>query len=245
MYQFNQIKIHIENKNGSMVPSLYSLLLAKNIPRLNSNTKVIDIGCGSGILGIVSYIKGSDDIIMTDISENSILDTINNCKLNKIPYKIVKSIFNDVVIINEPIKIIKSDLFKYIHTQVDLILCNPPSLPSNKSNKIEYYAGKDGRLFIEKLILNAPKVLKTNGKIIMTHTSLANINKTFKLLEELHYKYKIIDIMYLKFRDFYDVNHILSLNNNCNNLYPLYFKYGNNYYETVYVLEIILIQSKL
>lgn len=52
-----------------------------------------------------------------------------------------------------------------------------PSLPMSKLNKIEYYADIDGRLFIEKLILNSPKVLKTNGKIIMIHTSLANINK--------------------------------------------------------------------
>lgn len=240
MFKFTDINIHIETKHGSMNPSPYSLLLAKNIPKLTSNTKVIDVGCGSGILGIISYIKGSDNIIMIDISENAILDTMNNCKLNKIPYKLIKNKLKINSYI-EPIKIIKSNLFKNIYLyDIDLILCNPPSLPSIKSDKIEYYSGIDGRLIIENLILNAPKLLKSSGKIIMTHTSLANINKTFKLLNELNYKYKIIDKIYLKFRDFYDINHILSLNNS-----DLYFKYKDNYYETIYVLEIIIMQSKL
>lgn len=61
---------------------------------------------------------------MIDISDNAVLDTINNCKLNKISYTIVNAIFNDINY-TEPIKIIKLDLFKYIYTYVDLILCNP------------------------------------------------------------------------------------------------------------------------
>jgi len=84
MYKINNYNILIQTKNGSMKPSPYSLLLAQHIPSLTSNSIVLDLGCGSGILGILSYIKGSDNVIMSDISDNAILDTKINCELNKI-----------------------------------------------------------------------------------------------------------------------------------------------------------------
>jgi HemK-related putative methylase len=229
IYQFPNEKIIIETKHGSMIPSPYSILLAKNIPKLKSESIVIDIGCGSGILGIMSYMRGSDNVIMTDITDNAISDTLDNLKLNKII---------------SGIKVIKSNMFSRLSkiNNADLIICNPPSLPSiiNKViNKPEYFSGNDGRKIIDHLLLNSHLILKDKGKILMTHTSLANINKTINLIKELNYTLKIIDKLELKFRDFYDINHIKKLNNNNN----LYVEKDNQLYEIVYVLEITVSKS--
>ena len=229
MYQFKNFKVYIQNINGSMNVSPYSLLLAKNIPKLKNSDIVFDLACGSGILGIIAYLQGSDNVICSDITDESILDTIHNCKLNKI--------YN--------IKVIKSDMFKDLLPifGVDLILCNPPSLPSSHINKPEYWSGFDGRDFINKLLLNAPLVLKNGGKILMTHTSLCDINKTYSLingLKNVHkitYTCKIIDKISLKFRNFYDVKHIMSLKGEKNND-NLYIKKEDGLYEVIYVLEL-------
>ena len=229
MYHFNTFKVHIKNTNGSMIPSPYSLLLAKNIPKLKSSDIVIDIGCGCGILGICSYIRGSNNVIMTDITDNAILDTKMNCILNRV--------FN--------VKIIKSDIYNNffdLFYGIDLIICNPPSLPCSLNNKPEYYSGKDGRKFIDQLLSRSKIILNNNGKILMTHTSLANIDQTFEMVKKLNYNVKIIDKIELKFRDFYDIDHIKSLNNK-----NLYIEKSDGLYEIVYVLEIFpfYIKSKL
>lgn len=217
MFTINNHIIKIENKNGSMIPSPYSLLLAKNIPKSN---KVLDLGCGSGLLGIVSCLNGSKNITMSDISENSLLDSKLNCELNNM--------------IN--CKFIQSDLFKNINDHFDLILCNPPSLPSKKCNKQEYSSGKDGRKIINRILTDGKDYLEDNGKIIITHTSLANLNKTIKMIKN-KYNYKIIDQLELKIRDFYDLSYILSLNN-YDLQYPLYIVKNEQHYEIIYILQL-------
>jgi len=135
IFNINDYTIKIENKNGSMLPSPYSLLLAKNIPIMR-HKKVLDLGCGSGFLGIVVY-KYGNSVRFSDILDNCLLDSELNCESNNID-----GIF------------IKSDLFENIKTQkFDLILCNPPSLPSKECKKQEYSSGKDGRKIINRLLL--------------------------------------------------------------------------------------------
>jgi methylase of polypeptide subunit release factors len=228
MYQTTDFKIHIKTTNGSMIPSPYSILLAKNIPTFKYTDVVIDVGCGCGILGIVSFCKGSDNVIMTDVTDSAILDTKENCILNKI--------YN--------IKVIKSDIYNNffdLFYGADFIICNPPSLPCslNKNNKPEYFSGEDGRKFIDQLLSRTKIILKNTGKILMTHTSLANIDKTFELIKKIKGKVKIIDKIELKFRYFYDIDHIKSLNNK-----KLYIEKLDGLYEIIYVLEINFLTNK-
>lgn len=47
--------------------------------------KVLDMGCGTGVLGILASMKGAKDIVAIDIDENAWNVTIENTKLNQIP----------------------------------------------------------------------------------------------------------------------------------------------------------------
>ncbi len=49
-----------------------------------SNKKVLDMGCGSGILSILSSMKGASEITAIDIDEWSYNNTIENAELNNI-----------------------------------------------------------------------------------------------------------------------------------------------------------------
>lgn len=49
-----------------------------------NNKKVLDYGCGTGILGIVASKLGAAQVSGNDITDESILNTIENCKVNHV-----------------------------------------------------------------------------------------------------------------------------------------------------------------
>ncbi|MBE7081191.1 MAG: 50S ribosomal protein L11 methyltransferase [Clostridiales bacterium] len=51
---------------------------------VNKSDIVLDVGCGSGILGISASKLGANEVIMTDIDECAIIATEHNMKLNNI-----------------------------------------------------------------------------------------------------------------------------------------------------------------
>jgi ribosomal protein L11 methyltransferase len=52
--------------------------------------KVLDMGCGTGVLGILASMKGAENILAIDIDENAYNVTLENTKLNRISNMIVK-----------------------------------------------------------------------------------------------------------------------------------------------------------
>lgn len=68
-----------------------TLSCIKFLQKLNLKNKcVFDIGCGSGILGIVALKSGAKEVLFTDIDNSAILDTNTNLKLNKLNAKVLK-----------------------------------------------------------------------------------------------------------------------------------------------------------
>jgi len=78
---------------------------------LYKNKVVVDMGCGSGIQGIVASLYGAKKTIFTDISP----DAVENCKLNVEHYKL-----------NEASEVVKGDLFQNVNNKADLIIFNHP-----------------------------------------------------------------------------------------------------------------------
>lgn len=51
---------------------------------VNSNDKILDLGCGSGILSIAGILLGAESVVAVDIEENSVKTTIENFEKNNI-----------------------------------------------------------------------------------------------------------------------------------------------------------------
>ncbi len=83
-----------------------------SIIEINEDDKVLDLGCGYGIVGItIGKIIGEDKVVMCDISEASVELARENAKLNGL----------------SSIKAIQSDSLNDIEdSDFTLILCNPP-----------------------------------------------------------------------------------------------------------------------
>lgn len=111
-----------------------TFVLAENMS-INKNDKVLDIGCGIGILGIVAASLFNANVVMSDINKRALMLAKKNIKLNNIKADVYEgNLF-------EPIK----------QNDFDIILSNPPQ--------------KAGKEICFKLIEQSKNYLKNNGSL--------------------------------------------------------------------------------
>ncbi len=133
---------------------LLSDIIEKEIMKLSDKKeiKTLEIGCGSGIQLQTMFKSG---IRKTNIS---------SCDINSEAVKHCK---------NLGFSSIKSDLFEKIKGKFDLIVFNPPYLPSHKyDNERDTTGGKNGSETINKFLRQAKKHLAKSGKIFLLASSL-------------------------------------------------------------------------
>lgn len=120
--------------------------------------KILDIGTGSGCIGIslAKYTKA--DVTLLDVSKNALDMARYNGKIN-----------------NVSVKTIEMDILKNIpQGKYDVIVSNPPYIQSENINVLQtevkdyepYRAldgGKDGLDFYRRITKIAPQILNTNG----------------------------------------------------------------------------------
>jgi len=87
-------------------PDFGSLCLVRNS---DVEGKVLDLGCGYGLIGISIAKKFKVDVVMSDVNKRALRLTKMNVKLNKVKAEVIES-----------------DLFSSIDGKFDTIICNPP-----------------------------------------------------------------------------------------------------------------------
>jgi len=127
--------------------------------------RVLDMFAGSGAIGIsiMRHVKHAK-VVFVD-SEKHTIDQIKiNCKLNKIP--------------PAQYEIIQSDIFKNLKGKFDVIVANPPYIPTKNKHKVQasalqhephtaLFGGGDGLFFIDKFLGQAKNFLARDGVIYM------------------------------------------------------------------------------
>ncbi|MEK6984524.1 MAG: methyltransferase [Nanoarchaeota archaeon] len=111
-----------------------TLILAENMI-INRNSRILDIGCGIGVLGIVAAKLYNSNVIMSDINKRAVLLSKMNVKFNKVKAEVYQGNLYERI---------KQDDF-------DVILSNPPQV-----------AGKE---ICFQLIEQSKKYLKNNGSL--------------------------------------------------------------------------------
>ncbi|VYT89404.1 peptide chain release factor N(5)-glutamine methyltransferase [Peptoniphilus gorbachii] len=128
----------------------------------NNINKMLEIGCGTGIVSITVDLesKRKMDITALDISSYA----INNTTINK---KNLKS----------NVKILESDLFDKVSGKFDLIYSNPPYIKSSEIENLQIEVkdheprlaldgGIDGLYFYREIIKEARNYLNNNGFLV-------------------------------------------------------------------------------
>ncbi|MEM2932971.1 MAG: methyltransferase [Candidatus Pacearchaeota archaeon] len=145
-------------------PQEDSFLMQEAIKKVvKKQDKVLEIGTGTGILAFEAA-RIAKHIDATDI---------NRSALEFVKAQIKALNFNNISVFH-------SDLFENVSGKYDLIIFNPPYLPSLPLSKIKErkdYAvdgGKEGNEIIKKFISQASSFLKPRGRILFCCSSLSN-----------------------------------------------------------------------
>lgn len=159
--QLNNLKI-IQNKDGFCF-GIDAVLLSDFAKEIPTNSKVLDLGTGTGILGILLCVKTKlSKIYGIDIQEDVCNMASRSIKLNNLQDKFE--------IINKDIKDLE-DVFE--ENTFNAIVSNPPYKKDNSGLKNESIAKLISRheisASLEDFISISSKLLKNNASIYMVH----------------------------------------------------------------------------
>ncbi|MEM3153143.1 MAG: class I SAM-dependent methyltransferase [Candidatus Bathyarchaeia archaeon] len=163
-------------------PAEDSFLFAENLT-LEKDEVVLDMGTGCGILGIVAAHKASI-VIAVDINPHAVRCAKENARLNGVADKIFL-VQGDLF---APVKVVK--IF-------DLILFNAPYLPTDLSEgqswiERAWAGGVNGRTVLDRFLDNFSAYLKDNGRVLLMQSTLADVDKTLKILAAKGFKTRIV-----------------------------------------------------
>ncbi len=165
-------------------PAEDSFMLADAASGL-SGKRVLEIGCGSGIASL-AFARNGCEVLGVDINPVAVKCAQVNAKKNKI----------------SGAAFVQGDLFSSIpsnsHSSFDVILFNPPYLPTSEEEKLKgdinhaYDGGKDGREVLERFLAEFDRFLAPGGVLFIIQSSLNDLDKTQQYLESKGFKVEIV-----------------------------------------------------
>lgn len=187
--EYKGLKI-IQNKDGFCF-GIDSILLSDFAKEIPENSKVIDLGTGTGIISILLCAKTKlSKIIGVEVQEEVSELAKRNSKLNNLE--------NKFEIINENAKNLDKILEK---NSFDAIVTNPPYKKENtgltNENKLKLISRHEIEANLEDFVNISSKLLKNNGSFYMVHRPerLADI---IELLRKNKLEPKILQLIYPK-----------------------------------------------
>ena len=159
--QINNLKI-IQNKNGFCF-GIDSVLLSDFAKEIKDNSKIIDLGTGTGIISILLSAKTKPkEIIGIELQEEVAEMAQRSIKLNNLE--------NLIKIQNENIKILDK---KLENGKYDVIVTNPPYMKANSGlkndNKLKLISRHEVECNLEDIARVSNRLLKENGEVYMVH----------------------------------------------------------------------------
>jgi release factor glutamine methyltransferase len=149
-------------------PAEDSFLFAENL-HVESGMQVLDMGTGSGILGILAA-KQASEVVAVDLNPFAVQCAKQNAQRTKSQSNMT---------------FLQGDLFAPLNERAkfDMILFNSPYLPSEESEESTWLGrawagGTTGRNVIDRFMIQSPTHLKKAGEILLMQSTLANVEKT-------------------------------------------------------------------
>ncbi len=182
--QYSFQEIHLDSKPGIADKTPFSKIMCESF-EADKHRCLLDVGCGSGIIGIYALLHRLPFVYFNDIQHDAMKLTrrnLNRYLIEKERYRLIEGPFH------------KMDL---LENQVDAITFNPPQLPTDlvdinsfqeESERIFRDGGKNGRKLTDEFFIWLSRQQLDNITIYLGVSSLLKVDS---LLEEVKQRYHL------------------------------------------------------
>lgn len=168
---FRYKNTHIKVSPQVYEPSEDSFLLAEAVLSGITGKKILEIGCGSGIVSALIKARTEAKVIGIDVNPHAAKCTKEN-----------------------GVDAVVGDLLSCVKGKFDMIIFNPPYLPTGKEERTKDWVrtaidgGEDGRRVIFRFLEQAGNHLAEDGRVMMVVSSLAGIEQVRSKMEEVGFE---------------------------------------------------------
>lgn len=148
-------------------PSEDSILLIESLD-VREGERVLEIGCGSGIVSL-HCAKNGCDVTCVDINPSAVDCAFGNAERNGIG-----------------MNVLESDLFRNVTGRFDTIVFNLPYLPVEDEGMLAkaWSGGEDGMGPLPELLAQSPDYLNDGGRVVVVVSSLMDQDALSDLLKD-------------------------------------------------------------
>ncbi len=162
---------------GSYPVQADTWLLADTLRELDlaSGATVLDMCTGTGALAVVAGLDGAASVTAVDISVRSAANAWINSRWHGVPTRVVQG-----------------DLFEALPAgeKFDLVVSNPPYVPTLRARPSRHRqsrawdAGRDGRLLLDRICVDAFTWVRPGGTMLMVHSAVSGEARSLERLAE-------------------------------------------------------------
>jgi release factor glutamine methyltransferase len=177
---FGDHTLDLEVPEGVWKPTPHGVHLGNMLTQLDfSGEHVLELGTGCGVHAILIARAGAPRMTVTEIDQ-PILDNARH-NLEKHGIEI-------------PIDYVVADWIQVDGGPYDCLITNPPFGKAGKHYR---------RYFIDTLIIEAHKLVRPGGRLIFIHSSMADIPRSLRLMDECGMEVRILGETDHEFRNYY------------------------------------------
>ena len=170
-YQFGGYEVEMEINDTVFQPTLTSRLLAQ-VVKIPEGARVLDLGCGAGVLAIIAALKGASHVHAVDVMEEAKPLVEANARRNGVADRVVAS---------------SGDLFQPVGAQCyDVIVSDVSGVVDEVSRLSPWYpdsiptGGHDGADQIVRMLDSVRQYLNPKGVLYFPTGTISNVPRTLE-----------------------------------------------------------------
>jgi 16S rRNA G1207 methylase RsmC len=138
------------------------------------NKSVLDMGCGTGVLGIHCIKAGAEQITFSDVNKNAILNTKKNLEINNIRSKF---------------EVVNSDVFKNIQGTFYYIFANLPI----SNDLFRPHIKNTTQNIVDKFLMDCKNHLNKDGKVLLNWGSFEDVDYIMNCIKKNNLQFNVFE----------------------------------------------------